>query len=353
MYDVAIVGAGPAGSLLASLIGNKYKVILIDKREPEENNVRFMEGKCCGGLLAPDAQRILASSGLVVPQSIFIGPQLFAVRVIDFDNDLESMYQRFYLNIDRCGFDNWLLKMSETICEVKLGTLLRDVHKLERGYELICSSKSGTERIRARIVVGADGAFSTVRSRLFGTAKKPKIYTAIQEWYEADSDIPYYTAIFDKDITDFYSWVIPKDGKLIIGSALPPKDKTLERFHILKGRLEQKGFVLGNKIKSEGTLVNRPEKQSGLIFGNEGALLIGEAASAISPSSAEGISYALRTAQLAAASILENLEGCAGRYSKMAIRIRLNILLKNMKSPGMYVPYLRGAVIKSGIISLK
>lgn len=353
MYDVAIVGAGPAGSSLASLIGNKYKVILIDKREPEENSDRFREGKCCGGLLAPDAQKILASSGLVVPQSIFVGPQLFAVKVIDFDNDLESMYQRFYLNIDRWGFDNWLLKRCEKICEIKLGTLLRDIHRLDQGYELICASKTGTERIRSRIVVGADGASSIVRARLFGMEEKPKTYAAIQEWYEADSDIPYYTAVFDKNVTDFYSWVIPKEGKLLFGSALPSKDRTLERFHILKTKLQQKGFVFGNRIKFEGTLVNRPESIGDLIFGSEGVLLIGESAGAISPSSAEGISYALRTAKLAAESILENLEGCAERYSRTAIRVRLNILLKNLKSPGMYIPYIRGAVIKSGIISLK
>lgn len=353
MYDVAIVGAGPAGSLLASLIGRKYKVVLIDRRESEENSVQLGEGKCCGGLLAPDAQRVLASSGLVVPQEIFVGPQLFAVRVIDFDNDLESMYQRFYLNIDRRSFDNWLLKRSSQICEVRLGTLLRDIHRMDQGYELICASRRGTEKIRARIIVGADGASSTVRARLFGMSEKPKTYAAIQEWYEADSDIPYYTALFDKDVTDFYSWVIPKDGKLLIGSALPVKDRTVERFKLLKGKLEQKGFVIGTRIRSEGALINRPERQSSLIFGNERALLIGEAAGSISPSSAEGISYALRTAQLAAESILESLEGCAEIYSKTAMRIRLNILLKNIKSPGMYVPYLRRTVIKSGIISLK
>jgi flavin-dependent dehydrogenase len=33
MYDVAILGAGPAGSTLARLIGDQYKVLIIEKRK--------------------------------------------------------------------------------------------------------------------------------------------------------------------------------------------------------------------------------------------------------------------------------------------------------------------------------
>lgn len=353
MYDVAIVGAGPAGSSLAAMLGNRYKVILIDRREGLEGKVEFKTGKCCGGLLAPDAQRMLAGSGLVVPQDIFVGPQLFAVRAIDFDNDLESMYQRFYLNIDRREFDNWLLTRASAKCDTRLGTLVRDIRMNDNGYEMICTSSSGTEKINSRIIVGADGASSTVRSRLFGASPKPKSYAAIQEWYEADSEMPYYTAIFDKEVTDFYSWIIPKEGKLIVGSALASKDRPIERFGILKRKLLSKGFNIGEKIRSEGTLISRPTRSSDLVFGKNRAMLIGEASGAISPSSAEGISYALRTAAMAAKSIEKNFDGAAEIYSGYALSIRTNVILKNLKSPGMYVPMLRRAVIKSGIISIK
>ena len=33
MYDVAIIGGGPAGATLARLIGDRYKVLLVEKRQ--------------------------------------------------------------------------------------------------------------------------------------------------------------------------------------------------------------------------------------------------------------------------------------------------------------------------------
>lgn len=63
MYDIAIVGAGPAGATLARLIAKRYKVLLIDKRRLTAEAADPWRQKCCGGLLAPDAQKILAQFG--------------------------------------------------------------------------------------------------------------------------------------------------------------------------------------------------------------------------------------------------------------------------------------------------
>ncbi len=68
MYDITIVGAGPAGSTLCKLIDPKYKVLLLEKRKLNNENDRII--KCCGGLLAPDAQKVLASHGLGIPKDI-------------------------------------------------------------------------------------------------------------------------------------------------------------------------------------------------------------------------------------------------------------------------------------------
>ncbi len=72
MYDIVIVGAGPAGANLARLIGEKYKVLLLDKRDLENNNPERRMHKCCGGLLAPDAQKMIAKLGLGIPKDVLV-----------------------------------------------------------------------------------------------------------------------------------------------------------------------------------------------------------------------------------------------------------------------------------------
>jgi len=109
-YDIAIIGAGPAGATLARLLDRKYKILLVDKRNLLDTD--RAPAKCCGGLLAPDAQQMLGRLGLAVPKDILVDPQLFLVRTIDFDNGLERYYQRFYFNMSRARFDAWLVSLA-------------------------------------------------------------------------------------------------------------------------------------------------------------------------------------------------------------------------------------------------
>ena len=57
MYDVAIVGSGPAGATLARLIGNDYRVLVIDRRTLSGPVGGEGPDRCCGGLVAPAAQK--------------------------------------------------------------------------------------------------------------------------------------------------------------------------------------------------------------------------------------------------------------------------------------------------------
>ncbi|MHB1420345.1 MAG: hypothetical protein ACYCX4_12300 [Bacillota bacterium] len=76
----------------------------MDKRPLHDPVQNIFPTKCCGGLLAPDAQKMMAMLGLELPQSVLLGPQLFAVRAIDLQHSLERYYQRFYINMDREKF---------------------------------------------------------------------------------------------------------------------------------------------------------------------------------------------------------------------------------------------------------
>ena len=107
MYDVAIVGGGPAGATLARLIGDRYKVLLIEKRQLPDWSENFSSIKCCGGLLAPDAQMMLSKLGLGLPRSVLEEPQLFVVKSIDIPQRLERYYQRHYINMNRKKFESF------------------------------------------------------------------------------------------------------------------------------------------------------------------------------------------------------------------------------------------------------
>jgi flavin-dependent dehydrogenase len=164
--------------------------------------------------------------------------------------------------------------------------------------------------------------------------------------------VPYYTAIFDEEISDFYSWIIPKENYLLLGSALRPKDNTREKHELLKAKLTQLGFNFENRVRTEGAYIYRPKKASQFYVGRNGIALVGEAAGAISPSSAEGISYALKSALYLAQSLEEGIDGFLDRYKQKTQDIKLNLLIKNLKSPAMYNPFLRKLAMKSGLQSI-
>ncbi|MDY6827638.1 MAG: FAD-dependent monooxygenase [Bacillota bacterium] len=131
MYDIVIVGAGPAGATLARLISSKYKVLIVDKRfDPAHESIR---GKCCGGLLAPDAQKALGRIGIALPRDVLVGPQIFKVRAIDLQAGLEKYYQRFYINMDRDKFDHWLISLLPPAVETRFGRRLTGIES-NNGY---------------------------------------------------------------------------------------------------------------------------------------------------------------------------------------------------------------------------
>ena len=353
MYDIVIIGSGPAGANLARLIGDKYHVLLIDKRDLENENPQNHLTKCCGGLLAPDAQKMIASLGLGVPKDILVDPQLFAVRTMDLTNNLERLYQRFYYNIDREKFDRWLVSLLPTGIDKKFNALFKSFTEIPGGYEIRYIYNGKEMTAKTRIIIGADGASSKLRKAMSNEVTIPDEYISIQEWFECSNPMPYYTAIFDKEISDFYSWIIPKENYILLGSALRPKDNTRDKYQMLKRKLKGLGLNFDNKIKTESAFICRPKKVSQFYLGINGIALVGEAAGAISPSSAEGISYALKSSLYLAQSLEEGIDGFLKRYKNNAKNIKLNLMMKNLKSPAMYNPFLRKLAMKSGLQSIK
>ncbi|MDX1358934.1 MAG: FAD-dependent monooxygenase, partial [Clostridia bacterium] len=120
MYDIIIIGAGPTGATLARLLDKNLNIMIIDKRHLEDGSGVSRE-KCCGGLLAPAAQKALARQGLGVPSYIMESPQTFSVQSVDHDNGITKYYQRHYINIDRGKFDKWLVSLIPKNIEKNFG----------------------------------------------------------------------------------------------------------------------------------------------------------------------------------------------------------------------------------------
>jgi 2-polyprenyl-6-methoxyphenol hydroxylase-like FAD-dependent oxidoreductase len=160
MYDIAIIGLGPAGATLARLLDKKYKIIAVDRNNSNS-------GKCCGGLLSPDAQKILAQFDICLPKDVFVDPQIFSVKTIDLDNRLEKYYQRFYINMNRAKFDNFLISLIPRHIKICTGTICTKIEKESNIYCLTLKRKGIESREKAKIIIGSDGANSIVRNTFY------------------------------------------------------------------------------------------------------------------------------------------------------------------------------------------
>ncbi len=343
-YDIAIVGAGPAGALFArelSRMRSDLSIVLINGQTEEHK-------KPCGGLLAPDAQRVLAQFDLTLPKDILADPQFFAVETIDLATRCRRYYQRHYLNMDRYRFDCWLLSLVPDTVAV----IAARVHDIQKEKDFILKLNGG--EVRARFVVGADGGGSIVRRKLYG--RMPKQYLAIQEWYENKGDrVPFYSCLFDPETSDSCSWTIHKDGCVVFGGAFE-KIGCREAFARQKSRFETvSSITLGEPFKKEACLVTSPRHFSDLLCGGEGFFFIGEAAGMISASSYEGISSAFISARALAESFQHDDQPALvlKRYKKKTMPLRMKLGTKMVKRAILCSPFWRGVIMRSGILAVK
>jgi len=100
-------------------------------------------------------------------------------------------------------------------------------------------------------------------------------------------------------------------------------------------------------------MVSRPSSPFAFALERDGAFLIGEAAGFISPSSLEGISYALDSARALAEAFVQNPASPALGYRRNTLKLRLKLTVKLIKCPFMYAPFLRRLVMKSGLNSIR
>lgn len=368
MYDLIVLGAGPAGSTLAGLAATLpgLRLLLLDARPLDRPYRPGDRRKSCGGLLAPAAQRALARLHGALPAALLADPQLFAVRALDLGTGRERWYQRFYVNIRREAFDRWLFAKAadrpgvEAVC----GAPVTGLKRTDAGW--LVRTADG-RAFAGRFLAGADGACSLTRRRLF-PALPVRRYVSIQEAFPAGVAAPHFAAVFAPDLTDYYAWGLPKDDEYLIGAALPEGPGARHRFERLKASLHAHGFRTGPPLRREGTLITRPLPAFAITataaLPDGGACLLGEAGGFISPSSAEGVSFALN----GAAAFYHGLRYAAARhdpshtaffveacrdYVRRLAPLRAALALKSLKSQVLYRPGPRRLVMRSGLAALK
>ena len=347
-FDIAIVGSGPSGTMFAYELNRlcpDYDILLIDGQT--ENNK-----KVCGGLLAPDAQKVFAEMDLTLPKSVLADPQIFAVDTIDLCSKKHRIYQRHYLNMDRFAFDRFLLHRLPDSVTVINGRCV-DIIKQDEGFQLNVRADTKVSEISAKYLIGADGAGSIVRRKIF--KKLPYQYVSIQKWYKNCEDLPSYSCIFDPETSDSCSWTIRKDGCAVFGGAFK-KQGSKEAFEKQKERLEvYLGKQFGEPFKTEACLISSPRHYGDLITGKNNSFLIGEAAGFISSSSFEGISYALLSGKILASCFKDGnkVKNIQRLYRKRTLSMRLKLVSKMYKRAILCSSFLRRIIMGSGIKSIK
>ena len=341
-YDMVVIGAGPAGANFVRLIDTKqYRVLLIDGSAGHD--------KVCGGLLSPDAQDILARYDISLPSEVLASPQLFSVRTVDLKNGLTRYYRRSYMNTDRRRLDDFFRGLVPAGVDILRGRC-ETVARTEEGYSLTV----GGREIACTYLIGADGASSIVRRTLF--ADRPiRKYLAIQQWFPAEGTEPYYSCLFDNETSSGCSWIFFKDGMLIFGGAFDnPGGRAA--FEAQKQKLIRLGLVsrevLETPSKTEACTVFRPQLRHGICRGRDNAFLIGEAAGWISPSSFEGISYALASSE-ALADAFRAGGDLHRTYRRATAALARKIGVRCLKRPFMYQQTLRTLVLRSGITAIR
>jgi len=329
-YDVVVVGGSAAGtSFLESIDSKKYNVLLVDYK-------KLPHFKPCSGILVSNAKEHLASKDF--PKKVLAKPENLHLTYLDWTTGKENKTKKHFVNTRRTNLDAWLfseIKQKEGISISEETKLVDFFYTADNKFiVLILECNGQTKSVVTKYLVGCDGAMSMVRKKLY--PREIPYYVAMQEV------IPNFTLgeayfIFDEEITDFYGWLIPKAKGVEVGIAVPPaKSKAL--FEKFKKKVATKFGITGQGIL-QSAIVLRPESIKDIFLGKGAILVCGEAAGLISPSSAEGISFALISGKVGAEAINRCSKNPLKEYTKKCTHLidRLNLKFeksKKIKSAG-------------------
>ncbi len=320
-YDLIIVGAGPAGSAaaLAALQADPLaRVALVDA-------ATFPRDKACGDGIAPQALNELAALG--VPDAAAGFEPVGRLRLRSpLGREIVAEPREVAYCIPREVFDARLVDAATARGATLLHRRIRTITVTPDGVEL-------APDLKGRVVIGADGANSTMR-RLLNLPSNPLGCEAIaMRGYAAGIPGP-PEQLIEMVAANWpaYAWSFPISGPGHVDRANVGFGMLRTSFAELagqeaSGRAALEGplaALLPHQPATAGSLrahhlplsTFRPKQPDGRV------LLVGDAASLINPLTGEGIYYAVLSGRLAGAAAIAAIaqEGDLGQGAGLAYR---------------------------------
>ncbi len=294
-FDAVVVGGGPAGATAARDLARAGRSVLMLDRAGRI--------KPCGGAIPP---RLIQEFD--IPDSLIVA-RITAARVISPSSRQAQMPIHgggFVGMVDRETFDEWLRARAETAgAERRSGTFER-IERDADGTAVVSyrwGSAGNLARVRARVVVGADGARSAVALQCVkGAARMPYVFAfheivrspdRPQEDFDGTRCDVYYGSAHSPD---FYGWVFPHGPTTSIG--LGSAHKGFGQRAALTALRRTAGLADAPTIRREGAPI--PLRPLRRWDNGRDVVLAGDAAGVVAPASGEGLYYAMTGGRLAA-----------------------------------------------------